>query len=83
MLRIHTGLRRWNKKYQFHVLLRDKNRVGINRPCIKIANNELLFEIYIMALKQDKYAIDIQGDDAIKRNRLFFDFMLIMFNHLN
>ena len=36
-----------------------------------------------MALKRDKDAIEIQGDDAIKRNRLFFDFMLRMFNHLN
>ena len=36
-----------------------------------------------MALKRDKYAIEIQGDDAIKRNQLFFDFMLRMFNHLN
>ena len=36
-----------------------------------------------MVLKLDKDAIEIQGDDAIKRNRLFLDFMLRMFNHLN
>ena len=36
-----------------------------------------------MALKRDKYAIDIEGEDAIKRNRLFFDFMLRMFDNLN
>ena len=36
-----------------------------------------------MALKRDKDAIEIQKDDAIKRNRLFFDFMLRIFNHLN
>ena len=36
-----------------------------------------------MALKRDKDAIKIQGDDAIKRNRLIFDFMLRMFNPLN
>ena len=36
-----------------------------------------------MALKKDKEAIEIQGDDAIKRNRLFFDFMLRMFNNIN
>ena len=36
-----------------------------------------------MALKRDKDAIEIQGGDAIKRNRLFFDFMLRMFNNLN
>ena len=36
-----------------------------------------------MALKRDKDVIDFQGDDEIKRNRLFFDFMLRMFDHLN
>ena len=36
-----------------------------------------------MAIKRDKDTIEIQGDDAIKRNRLFFDFMLRMFDHLN
>ena len=36
-----------------------------------------------MTLKQDKDSIEIQGDDAIKRNRLFFDFILGMFNHVN
>ena len=36
-----------------------------------------------MALKRDKDAIEIQGDDAIKRNPLFFDFMLRMFAHIN
>ena len=65
------------------MLLRDKNPVGINQPCIKIAKNEVLFEKYRMSIQRDKYAIDIQGDDTIKRNRLFFDFMLRMFNHLN
>ena len=36
-----------------------------------------------MALKRDKDAINIDGEDAINRNRLFFDFMLRMFDHLN
>ena len=36
-----------------------------------------------MALKWDKDAIEIQKDDAIKRNQIFFDFMLRMFNNLN
>ena len=36
-----------------------------------------------MALKGDKDAIEIKNYDAIKRNRLFFDFMLRMFYHLN
>ena len=36
-----------------------------------------------MALKREKDAIEIQGDNEIKRNQLFFDFMLRMFYHLN
>ena len=48
-----------------------------------IAKNEVLFEQYRISLKQDKDAIDIEGEDEIKRKRLLFDFMLIMFNHIN
>ena len=83
MLRIHTGLRKWNKKDKFHIFLRDKNPLGIKRPCIIIAKNAVFFEQYRIALKRDKDAIDIQEDDEIKRNRLFCDFMLRMFDHLN
>ena len=83
MLRIHTGLRKWRKKDRFHTILSDKNPLGIKQPCVMIAKNELLFEQYIIALKQDKDAIDIEGEDEIKRNRLFFYFMQRMFNHLN
>ena len=83
MLRIHTGLRKWNKKDRFHNILRDMNPLGIKQPCIIIARNELLFEQYIIALKRDKDAIDIEGEDEIKRNRLFFYFVLRMFDHLN
>ena len=83
MLRIHTGLRKWNKKSVYDKHLREINPIGIDEPCIKIAKSELLFEIYIMALKRDKDAIEIQKDDVIKRNRIFFDFMIRMFNHLN
>ena len=36
-----------------------------------------------MSLKRDKDAIEIQKDDAIKRNRIFFDFMIRMFNNLS
>ena len=43
----------------------------------------MLFEQYRISLKQDKDAINIGGEDEIKRNRLFFDFMLRMFDHLN
>ena len=83
MLRINTGLRKWNKKDIYHILICDKNLVGINRPCIKIAKNEMLFEIHIMDLKRAKCPSEVQEDDAIKRNQLFFDFMLRMFNNLN
>ena len=83
MLRIHTGLRKWNKKDRFHIFLPDKNPLGIKRPCIIIAKNELLFEQYRIDLKRDKDAIDIEGEDEIKHNRLFFDLMLRMFDHLN
>ena len=48
-----------------------------------IAKNEVLFEQYRIALKQYKDTIDIEGEDAINRNRLFFDFMPRMFDHLN
>ena len=59
------------------------NPLGIDQPCLTIANNEVLFEKYRIALKRDKYEIDIDGDDVIDSNRLFFDFMLRMFDHLN
>ena len=83
MLRIYTGLRKWNKKDRFHIFLREKNPIGIKQPCVMIANNEVLFEQCRISLKRDRYAIDIEGEDEIKRNRLFFDFMLIMFDNLN
>ena len=83
MLRIHIGMRKWTKKYQFHIILRDMNLLGIDQPCLTIANNEVFFEKYRMALKQEKDAIDIDGEDAINSNRLFFDFMLRMFDHIN
>ena len=83
MLRIHTGLRKWTKKDQFHIILKNLNPLGIDQPCLTIANNKVLFEKYIIALKQEKDAIDIDGEDVINGNRLFFDFMLKMLDHLN
>ena len=73
MLRIHTGLQKWNNNNVYHIDLRDNNSIEIDQPCIKIANSEVLFEKYRMDLKRDKDAIEIQKDDAIKRKRLFFD----------
>ena len=42
-----------------------------------------MFEKYRIDIKRDKDAIDVDGDDAIISHRLFFDFMLRMFDHLN
>ena len=36
-----------------------------------------------MALKRDKYDIEVQNDDEINRNQVFFDFMQRTFNHLD
>ena len=83
ILSIHTGLRKWNKKDQFHIILRDMNLFGIKQPYLTIIKNEVLFEKYRIALKRDKISIDSDGEDAINRNRLFFDFMLRLFDHLN
>ena len=76
-------MRKWKNNDRFHIIPSDKNPLGIKQPYIIIANNEVLFEQYRIALKRDKDAIDIEGEDAINRNRLVFDFMLRMFNHLN
>ena len=35
-----------------------------------------------MDLKRDKDAIEFQKNGTINRNRIFFDFVLRMFNHL-
>ena len=59
------------------------NPLGIKQPCIIIANNEVLFEQYRIALKRDKYTIDIEEEDVINRNRLFFHFMLRIFDRLH
>ena len=36
-----------------------------------------------MVLNRGKYDIEVQNDDAIKRNRILFDFMQQMFNLLD
>ena len=59
MLRIHTDFRKWNKSNVYDKHIREINPIGIDKPCIKIENSEVLFEIYIMDLKRDKYAIEI------------------------
>ena len=59
------------------------NPFYIGKPCIKIANSEVLIEQYIMALKRDKYYIEVQNDDAVKRNQKSFDFMQRTVNRLD
>ena len=59
------------------------NPLRIDQTCLTIANNEVLFEKYRIALKRDKDAIDIDGNDAIYSYRLLFYFMLRMSDHLN
>ena len=59
------------------------NPFYIGLPCIKIKKSELLFEIYIMSLNQDKYETEVLNDDTINSNRIFFDFMQRTFNHLD
>ena len=36
-----------------------------------------------MVLNQEKYDIEVQNDDAIKRNCILFDIMQQKFNHLD
>ena len=80
ILRIHTGLWKWSKTNISDLHLKKMNPFGIHEPCINIAKNELIFEQYIMSLNWDKYDIEVQNDDAIKRNQIFFDFMQRTFN---
>ena len=59
------------------------NPFDIQVPCIKIAKSELLFEQYIIAISWGKYDIKVRKDDAIKRNRILFDFMQVTFKRLD
>ena len=58
------------------------NQFEIGKPYIIIGRTELLFEQYRMDLKRDKYDIEVKNDDAMKLNRIFFDFMQQTFNRL-
>ena len=59
------------------------NPFDINVPCIHIEKSEVLFEIYRISPNRDQYDIEVQSDDAIKRNQIFFDFMQRTFNRLD
>ena len=76
-------MRDWSKTNIFNLHLKKINPFGIHEPCIKKENNELIFEQYIMALNWDKYDIEVQNDDVIKRNQIFFDFMQQTLNCLD
>ena len=69
MLRIHTILRTRHKRNVFDLHIKNMNTFDIRVPCIKIAKSELLFEQNIMAINRDKYDIEVQNYDAIKRNQ--------------
>ena len=59
------------------------NPFDIRVPCTDIAKSEILFEQYRMDLNWNKYDIEVQNDDAINRNRIFFDFMPRKFSSLD
>ena len=59
------------------------NPFDIVKSCIKIAESEVLFEQYRIALKRDKYGIAVRDDDALKRNRILSDSMQRMFISLD
>ena len=56
MLRIHTGLRKWIYANEFDPNLKN-NPFDICVPCIKISNDELLFEKYRMALNWENMTL--------------------------
>ena len=56
------------------------NPFDTNKPCIQVARSEVLFEKCRIFLNWDKYDIEVQDDDAIKRNQIFFDFMQLTYS---
>ena len=82
MLRIHTGLRKWNKNDQFHIIISDMNPLGIKQPCLMVAKNEVLFEQNRISLKREKMQLILKG--RMKSSvTIFFHFVLRMFDNLN
>ena len=61
MLRIHTVLRKWNKKDRYHILLCDNNPMRIYHPCIKIENSEVLFENIEWLLKGTRMPLKLKS----------------------
>ena len=69
MLRIHTGLKKLSNTSVYDLHLKKYYPFDIDKPCIIIAKSEVIFEKYRMALRRGKYEIEVQNDDAIKRNK--------------
>ena len=76
-------MRKLSKTNVYELHLKKMNPFEIGKKCNIIARRELSFEQYRMAFKQEKYDIEVKNDDAIKRNRIFFDFMQQTFNFLD
>ena len=74
---------KWIKTSIFELNLKKTNPFDIHEPCINLAKNDLIFEQYRMNLNREKYCIEVRNDDAIKRNKIFFDFMQLSFNQLD
>ena len=83
MLRIHTGLRKLSKKNVYELHLLKMNPFEIGKPCIIIARENCYLKNIEWFLSGKIYNIEVQNDDATKRNRIFFDFMQRTFNHLD
>ena len=65
MLKIHTGLQKLSETNLFDLHQNKMNPFCIHEPYINIANNELLFQQYIMSLHWERYDIKVQNNDAI------------------
>ena len=59
------------------------NPFDIGKTYINISNIEVLFETYRMAIKRDKYEIEVLDYDAIKRNQIFVDLFQHIFSCLD
>ena len=68
MLRIHTGLRGLSKTNVYDLNLKKRIHLISVKHALRFAKREVLFEKYIMALNREIYDIEVQENDAIKRN---------------
>ena len=79
MLSIHTGLQKLSKKNVYDVHLKKWIHLkSVNHALL--LQGEKCYLKNIEWLLSEKYDIEFQNDDAIKRNQIFFDFMQWTFN---